>query len=180
MKKIICIVAILMSTFYSNAQSGQLVEDGLFKINALAPGVSYELGLGSKTTLNFEGFLGFELNGGSDRETNFGLYPGIGAEFRYFNNFERRLRKGKNISGNSGNYFGILNQFQFGKPIIGNLEYASDYNYNLVVVYGIQRTKSKGFYWGISIGPGIFVNEYDTTPGLLIDARLGWVIGRGK
>tara|TARA_R110002050_G_scaffold51870_7_gene118857 strand:+ start:1746 stop:1925 length:180 start_codon:yes stop_codon:yes gene_type:complete len=58
----------------------------------------------------------------SDRETNFGLYPGIGAEFWYFNNLERLLLQDKNISGNSGNYLGFLNQFQFGQPILGDLE----------------------------------------------------------
>ncbi|TLP75464.1 hypothetical protein [Maribacter sp. ACAM166] len=168
------------SSFYITAQSTNQVEDRLFKINALAPGVSYELGVGSKTSLNFEGFLIFALNGGSDRETDFGLYPGVGAEFRYFTNMNRRLGKGKNISGNSGNYLGLLNQFQFGQPIIGDLEYISEYFYSLAVIYGIQRTRPKGFYWGISFGPGVFVNEFDTNPGILIDARLGWVIGSIK
>ncbi len=180
MNKTIIFVVLLCSAFTLSSQTNKQVEDGLFKINALAPGVSYELGVGSKTTLNFEGFLGFAMNGGSDRDTNFGLYPGLGAEFRYFNNFERRIRKGKNISENSGNYLGFLNQYQFGQPIIGDLEYASNYFYNLVIVYGIQRTRPKGFYWGISFGPGVFVNEFDTTPGILIDARLGWVIGGRK
>lgn len=125
-------------------------------------------------------FLGFALDGGSERETNFGLYPSIGAEFSCFNNLERRLRKGKNISGNSGNYLAFLNQVQFGQPIIGDLEYASEYYYNLAIVYGIQRKRSKGFYWGISFGSGVFVDEFDTAPGILIDTRLGWVIGGRK
>ena len=136
--------------------------------------------VGDKTTLNFEGFLGFALKGGSDGETNFGLYPGIGKEFRYFNNLERRLRKGKNVAENSWNYLGFLNQFQFGQPLIGDLEYESDYYCNLVNVYGIRRTRPKGFYWGISFGPEVLVDEFDTTPGILIDDRLGWVIGERK
>ena len=180
MKKVIFLLVILLSAFYVNAQSGKLVEDGLFKINALAPGVSYELGVGSKTTLNLEGFLGFALNGGFGRDTDFGLFPGLAAEVRQYINFDRRLRKGKNISGNTGNYISFLNQMQFGTPIIGNLEYASDYYYNIVLAYGLQRTYKKGFYFGLAFGPGIFVNEFDANTGVLIDARLGWVIGGRK
>ncbi|MDO6470267.1 hypothetical protein [Maribacter sp. 1_MG-2023] len=180
MKKITFLSIILMSVFYANAQSDKLVEDGLFKANLLAPGVSYELGIGSKTTLNLEAFLGFALNGGSDRETNFGLYPGLEADVRQYINFDRRLSKGKNISGNTGNYISFLNQLQFGTPVIGNLEYASDYFYNTALVYGLQRTYKKGFYFGLAFGPGIFVDEFNTDVGILIDARLGWVIGGRK
>tara|TARA_R110002051_G_scaffold255120_1_gene314166 strand:+ start:11379 stop:11924 length:546 start_codon:yes stop_codon:yes gene_type:complete len=181
MKKIICFTAILMAAFYSNAQSGQLVEDGILKVNLLLPGVSYELGVGERTTINAEAIIGFALRGASDVETQFGLYPGFAADFRYYNNFDRRLSKGKNISGNTGNYLGFLNQFQIGTPIIGDLEYASDYYYNAAIVYGLQRTYKKGFYWGIAFGPGVFVNEFNTSAGILIDARLGWVIsGRKK
>tara|TARA_R110002074_G_scaffold59183_3_gene144290 strand:- start:18 stop:560 length:543 start_codon:yes stop_codon:yes gene_type:complete len=180
MKKIIYFVAILMSAFYSNAQSSQLVEDGIFKINLLLPGVSYELGVGNRTTINAEAIIGFALRGASDVETQFGLYPGFAADFRYYNNFDRRLSKGKNISGNTGNYFGFLNQIQFGTPIIGDLEYASDYYYNVALVYGLQRTYKKGFYFSLAFGPGVFVNEFNTDAGVLIDVRLGWVIGGRK
>ncbi|WP_396632040.1 hypothetical protein [Maribacter sp. R86514] len=180
MKKITFLSVILLSAFYANAQSRKLVEDGLFKINLLAPGVSYELGVADKTTLNLEAFLGFALNGGSDRETSFGLYPGLEADVRQYVNFNRRLQKGKNISGNTGNYVAFLNQLQFGTPIIGDLGYASDYFYNAAIVYGMQRTYEKGFYWGLAFGPSIFSDEFYVDAGILIDIRLGWVIGGRK
>ncbi|APQ18060.1 hypothetical protein [Maribacter hydrothermalis] len=180
MKKIIFVAAIFMITFYSNAQSGQFVEDGLLKANLLLPGVSYEFGVGKRTTINTEAIIGFALRGASNVETQFGLYPGFAADFRYYNNFNRRISKGKNSTGNTGNYFGFLNQFQFGTPIIGDLEYASDYYYNVALVYGLQRTYKKGFYFSLAFGPGVFVNEFNTDAGVLIDARLGWVIGGRK
>ncbi|MDP5062018.1 MAG: hypothetical protein NWP64_08880, partial [Maribacter sp.] len=99
---------------------------------------------------------------------------------RQYINFDRRLRKGKNISGNTGNYISFLNQFQLGTPVIGNLEYASDYFYNAAIVYGMQRPYEKGFYWGLAFGPGIFTDEFNTDAGILIDVRLGWVIGGRK
>lgn len=178
--KNLTLVFLTLTTFCATAQFSKNVEDGLFKINALAPGVSYELGVGSNITINAEAFLGFALFGGTDRETRFGLYPGIAAEFRYYTNMNRRLGKNRNISGNSGNYVGLLNQYQFGTPVIGDLDFASDFFNSTAIVYGIQRTRSKGFYWGLAFGPGVFVDEFETNTGLLIDVRLGWVIGKGK
>jgi len=52
MKKIIFLFFILLSAFNVNAQSSRQVEDGLFKINAIALRVFYELGVGAKTALN--------------------------------------------------------------------------------------------------------------------------------
>lgn len=179
MKKLVFLF-LLSAIIGVRAQSDKNVEDGLLKINALLPGVSYELGAGKNSTFNFEGIIGFALNGGSGRSTEYGVYPGLQAEYRNYVNMDRRLRKNKNISGNSGNYIGFLNQFQFGTPLIGDLEYTSDYFYNVAAVYGIQRTRPKGFYWGISFGPAIFIDDFSTDPGILIDARLGWVIGGRK
>ena len=66
------------------AQSDTNIEKGLFKVNALVPGVSYELGVGKNTSLNFDAALLFTLNGGTGRDTDFGLYPVVGADFRYY------------------------------------------------------------------------------------------------
>lgn len=169
-----------MSAVCVIAQSNKQVEDGIYKINALLPGVSYEIGVGNTTTINAEAIIGFALRGASNVETEFGIYPGLAVDFRNYLNFERRLRKRKNISGNSGNYISFLNQFQFGTPLIGNLEYASDYYYNAAIVYGLQRTYKKGFYWSLAFGPGVFINEFDKVTGLLVDLRLGWVVGGRK
>ncbi|MFD0796772.1 hypothetical protein ACFQZJ_04820 [Maribacter chungangensis] len=169
------LLVLVVAGVYGRAQS---VEKGLLKVNALLPGLSYELGIADKATLNFDAVIGFALNGGSGRSTEFGVYPSVQAEYRNYINFDRRLRKKKNVSGNTGNYVSLLNQFQFGDPLVGDLEFSSDFYYNIAAVYGIQRTRPKGFYWGLAFGPGIFVDEFDTNVGLLVDARLGWVIGR--
>lgn len=144
------------------------------------PGVSYEFGVAKKTTINLDAIIGFALNGGSNRETSFGLYPGLGAELRNFVNMYRRIRKNKNIAGNTGNYVSLLNQFQLGDPVIGNLEYNSSYFYNVAAVYGLQRTYRKGFYFNLAFGPAVFFDAFDQQAGILIDARLGWVINSRK
>lgn len=180
MKPLTIVFALVLAVAGANAQSIKQVENKLFKVNALLPGVSYELGIGGKSTVNLDAIIGFSLNGGTGRSTEFGIFPALQAEYRYFVNFDRRLGKNKNISGNSGNYVGLVNQFQLGSPILGNLDYNSDYFYNLAVVYGIQRTRPKGFYWGVSFGPAIFIDEFSTDPGIFTNLRLGWVIGRNK
>ena len=180
MKSLTTAFVLFFSIATLSAQSTKQVEDGLLKANALLPGISYEFGVGNTSTINLEGIIGFAIVGGSNRSTEFGIFPGVQAEYRNYLNLDRRISKSKNISGNSGNYVSLLNQFQLGTPLIGNLEYDTDYFYNLAVVYGIQRTSPKGFYWGVSFGPGIFVDDFGTDAGLLVDVRLGWVIGGRK
>lgn len=173
--------ALFVSAFFSvNAQSDKNVEKGLFKVNALLPGVSYELGVGKNTSFNFDAALLFSLRGGNRRDTEFGLYPAVGADFRYYYNMDRRLGKGKNILGNSGNYLAVANQFFLGNAIVGDLDFNSNFYYNSAVVYGIQRMRPKGFYWGVSFGPGVFVSDFGVAGGLYVDAKLGWVIGKRK
>ena len=93
---------------------------------------------------------------------------------------DKRIGKGKNILGNSGNYLAVANQFYPGNAIVGDLDYNSSFYFNSAVVYGIQRMRPKGFYWGLSFGPGIFVDEFYLNGGLFLDAKLGWVLGKRK
>jgi hypothetical protein len=108
------------------------------------------------------------------------LFPALGAEFRYFTNMDRRIRKGKNISGNSGNYVSFFNQAIVAAPIAGNVEYDEPIAYLGAFLYGFQRTYPKGFYFGIAGGPGFFSGDNDPTAAIYLDARIGWVISKKK
>lgn len=174
------VIAVMVCFTSLNAQSTKNVEHGLFKVNALIPGISYELGVGKNTTFNFDFLL---VPGARDDffgDTQFGILPGAQAEFRYYTNFQRRIQKGKNIAGNSGNYVGVVNQFFLGDAILGNLEMNSSF-YNIVgFVYGIQRTRPKGFYWGISFGPGVVFDDFGLDGSFYVDAKIGWVLSKRK
>ncbi len=165
----------LITSFIIFSQSSKNVEKGLFKVNALLPGASYELGAGNNTTFNFDLLLVPDF-GGNPLE----IFPAVGAEFRYFTNMNRRLGKDKNISGNSGNYVGFLNQLLIAAPLLGNLEYDIPFVYNGAIVYGLQRTYNKGFYFNLSFGPGFFTRDNDPTAGILIDIKLGWILSGRK
>ncbi len=163
-----------------NAQINKNVEQGLFKVNALTPGVSYELGAGRNSTFNFEASVIPIARADSGGDFDWVLFPALGAEFRYFTNMNRRVQKGKNISGNSGNYVSFLNQAFITAPIIGSIEYDEPVAYLGAFVYGLQRTYGKGFYFGAAVGPAFFTGDNDPTATLYLDARLGWVIGGRK
>lgn len=172
-------IALVLFTLGFIALNAQ-VEDKLLKVNALLPGVSYELGLGATTTLNVDAILGVALRGGSNSSTRFGIFPGIGVEGRKYVNFNRRLRKQKNIAGNSGNYVSLATQLQLGSSLFGDVEFASDYFYNVGFMYGIQRMRPKGFYWGISFGPAVLADDFGVDGAILSNVRLGWVLNRRK
>ncbi len=192
--KNVYILFFAFSVTFLNAQSSKNVERGLFKLNALTPGASYELGIGKKTTLNFDLDLAFAITGGSGRSTEFGIFPSLNAEFRNYNNFKRRQAKGKNTSGNSGNFISFYNSIQSIKPLVGNLDTSFDARtyFTTGVLYGFQRTYTKGFYWNLSFGPGIFfqkqeligpgvqVEEYYTDFGIVGSAKIGWVLGKKR
>jgi hypothetical protein len=176
------------------AQSDKNVEKQIFRINALTPGVTYEVGIGNNSTLNFDLNLAFEINGGSGRSTEFGLFPSLRGEFRNYNNFNRRLSKGKNIANNSGNYVSFYTNLQSIKPVIGALDISFDERtyFSTGILYGFQRTYKKGFYWNLSFGPGVFftkqeipipgstVQNYFTDFGLVVQGKIGWVLGKRK
>lgn len=161
-------------TFILSAQTGNQVEDKLFKVNVFLPGFNYEVAAGERSTLNFE--LG--LIPSTERSVE--IFPYLGADYRYYTNFKRRLNKGKNISGNSGDYIAFNNRLLVAAPLLGNLEFDSPLLYVGGIVYGIQRTYKKGFYWGISFGPAFYTGDNDPGISLYNDIKLGWVIGKNK
>lgn len=179
MKKVLTFL-LLISMSLLTAQSIQNVEKSLFKINALAPGVSYELGVGLNATLNFEASIIPIGEFYVGEKPIIELFPMLGAEFRYFVNMKRRTNKGKNISRNSGNYVSFLNQAIITAPILGNIEYDDPIAYLGSINYGFQRTYKKGFYFSIAAGPAFFSGDNNPAATLYLDARIGWVLSKRK
>jgi len=163
-----------------NEISAQNVEKNQFKINVLSPGISYEIGLGDKSTLNFELTILPLLGTSLDEEIEWVLFPAVGAEYRYYTNFRRRINLNKNVEGNSGNYFSFLNQVFVTAPIAGNFEYDEPIAYLGSFAYGLQRTYTSGFYFNVAAGPAFFTGDNNPTGSLYLDARVGWVIGKKK
>jgi len=176
MKKLILLSFCFCSFLSINAQDQPSVEDGLFSVNILTPGLEYEIGLTNSTTLDLRAGSGFAYRKGVFEE-GFGVYPIFNLQYRHYYNLKKRLDKGKNISNNSANYIALSGAIQAGKPIIGNLEYNEGYFGVIGPVWGLQRYYGAGFKLDLNLGGGYGFNESGSSffsP--IIGLRLGWRI----
>lgn len=177
MKKLL---SVLFFTFVlvCQAQYDKNVERTQLQFGLPMPSLLYEIAIGKNTTTSLEAITGFALQGCSGCETNFGVYPIIRGQLRYYHNMERRLKKDKNISGNSGNYVAALFAYQGGSPILGNLNTTN----TIVVgpVYGIQRTYKRGFFYRLEGGPALVQDDFEEGFGLVLAVRIGWVLRKRR
>jgi len=184
MKNLITTILILVALYNSygqdvtNQPSTKKVEKHLFKINALlAPSLEYEVGVGDKSTLLFRaGIGGFRYT--DNNISRYGIYALIEADYRYYYNFARRERKGKNTKNNSANYVALNTSFSPGRAIIGNLDNISDYYASIGPVWGFQRTYGKSFSIGLDLGLGYRFSDQSNSLDGLASFRLGWIIGK--
>ncbi|WP_396635382.1 hypothetical protein [Maribacter sp. R77961] len=159
-----------------NAQSDKNVEDHQVQLGFPIPAILYEKGIGNNTTLSVETLAGLEI-----RNAEYGVYPIVRGQYRYYYNMKRRLEKKKNISGNSGNYLGGLLLYQDGNSLLGNLNKASIFAVG--PVYGMQRTYRGGFFYRLETGLAYFEDDAfikGSGIALILAARIGWVLGRKR
>jgi hypothetical protein len=163
----------------SVAQDVPTVEKNQFKIDFLSPGITYEHGLSTNNSLFTELGLGLGYKYDDYFGSTFIAYPFVLAEFRHYYNFERRNRKGKNVSRNSGNYLGFNAIYNF-EPIT-NQQQNFVGSTNLSALYGFQRTYKSGFNLGLQAGVGYSIAKSDDD-GFFPYLRftIGWVLGKKK
>ncbi len=177
MKKLFPLFLIFFN-FNSFSQSSAEVSKNLFSINFLLPSLEYETKIFNNSTLNLNLGTGFALVGGEiHNETKFGLFPNLSAQYRNYYNLERRLSKNKNISNNSGNYFGLHSAIYGGNPIIGDLEFTSNYAAEVGPVWGLHRVYNNGFKLNLNLGLGYGFNDQRNSSLVpLVGFQLGWLI----
>lgn len=178
MKNCILVVFLFVSLLgFSQENSG--VEKSQFKINMLAPGISYEHGLSEKSTLLGELGTGFLYT--SEGGESFSVFPYVSAQYRHYYNFEKRAKKGKNTLNNSANYITFITNVSSGKAIIGKRDYISDVYFGIGPAWGIQRTYKSGFNLDLNLGVGYgFGNNEKGKFIPMLNLTLGWVINRKK
>lgn len=173
MKKFLSIL-FFTSIFQSQAQYDKNVERTQLQFGLPMPSVLYEIGMSKNTTTSLEAITGFALRGCSSCSTNFGVYPIVRGQYRYYYNMKRRLRKGKNITGNSGNYVAALVAYQHGHPLIGNLFTTN--TFGVGPVYGLQRTYKRGFFYRLEGGVNYYQDDLNDGILLVLAVRVGWTI----
>lgn len=149
-----------------------------FKFDLLSPGLSYELGLFKNQSVSTS--LGLGL---ATYQEGYAYGLAMNNRYRYYHNFNRRIDKGKNVSGNSGNYIAAAQAIFFSQFRLGtNIEGPSDFNLGFYgMVYGIQRTYPKGFNFNVELGAGYYRGDgIPSGYGPLFGFNFGWVATKRK
>lgn len=179
MKKILLII-LMINVFNTYAQTNvnTISTKNMFTANVIMPGIHYEIGLTSKTSIKLGLTTGFSWVYSSANGSEYGVFPSFEGAYRYYYNFERRKRKGKRTDNNSGNYIAISSYVTSGDPLIGDLESRLDYNGVVGPVWGVQRTYKSKLNWNLALGMGYGFNEENTYISPIVNFSIGWVFGK--
>lgn len=147
-------------------------------LNMLSPGLNYEIGIVKNVSAS--GGLGL---GYATYEEGYAVGLTLHTRLRYYHNFNRRLRKNRNVSGNSGNYFAAARSIFFSQVRLAtNIDGPDDFNLGFYgTTYGVQRTYENGFNFNAELGVGYYLG--DGVPngyGPLFNFTFGWVATKRK
>jgi hypothetical protein len=188
----------MVATMRLSAQSPDTIMSGIFKVNVIAPGVSYE-----RHTVNFQSIYAewymatsFGVSFSSSQGTNAFLTidPAVNLQYRFYYNARRRSVKGKRIALNSLNYIAPTIHYILTKESVSD-EFVTEPERRPVllqgVLWGMQRNYPKRFSINLSAGPGFYfarsttrridnLREDKSTTGLTLLARirLGWWLNK--
>jgi hypothetical protein len=163
---LILILILIFILMYATNVFCQNTENKLYnilRINMLNPGLELELPISNKSTLAINSGIG--ISGSYPKLSNSingGFFcfvaPFVDLSYKYIYNIDSRLSKGKNILGNSGNYFGFR--------LLSNL--SDIYSYNVVrndnidfiigPTWGIQRN-IRNIHFLFDLGPVYYVDS---------------------
>ena len=186
MKKVIFLSSILFA-FYGHSQIRGVTEHGSgivnlerhqLTLNLVNPGIGYEIGLFRNVSASAA--TGFGL---ASYEEGYAFGYALHNRVRYYHNFNRRLNMGKNVSGNSGDYFALSNTIFFSQlRLATNIEGPKDFNIGFYgMLYGIQRTYEKGFNFNLELGAGYYLGDgVPSGYGPLLNFTFGWVPTKRK
>lgn len=175
MKKII-ILLLISNCIFSQEKSKASVEKSIFGIQAgfLGAWIHNEARLTNAISLRSEIGLDFGYSKNGFGETSV-FIPSIRIEPRWYYNLEKRVKKGRKISNNSGNFLAL------------NITYNPDWFYisnqdNLNIIstlafipkWGIKRTVGNHFTYETGIGIGTFVvlEDYEVENNVAVDLHL--------
>jgi len=162
------------------------VEKSVFSVQTGLVGIwgNNELRLSNQFALRTE--IGLELLSFSyaySDDTTYGAVPVFSVEPKWYYNLEKRVRKGRNIAGNSGNSFSVkINYLSPNAFIISDVDdYVGVDQLNIIPKWSIRRVYKKHFIFetGFGVGPAIAVGKYAKYSGngdIYVDlhARIGY------
>ncbi len=162
------------------------VEKSVFSIQTgfLGLWVNHEAKLTNKIALRTEVGLDAGIFAGYNYpKTGFFMVPALTLEPRWYYNINKRVRKSRNISGNSGNFISLKTTYHPDVIVLANydnIDFISDFL--IVPTWGIRRQIGKHFNYetGIGIGYIHFFNpdkvsfDNDSDVAVNLHLRLGY------
>ncbi len=179
-RTILATICLLSGTFMY-AQFGKNCEITQFKINLMNPGIEYERGLGVNTTLDIKAGLQIAIDPAvAEPLENFDLFPALAIQYRYYYNFERRGRNGRQIYGNSANYIAPATAiFAPGSRTIDNAEVNGVIAYGGLVT-GLQRSYNSGFNFSVDVGAAYYVGPFKGQILPVANISIGWIVNEKR
>jgi len=175
------LVVLLFGTSFIYAQYGKNCEIRQYKINLVNPGLEYETGLGVNTTLDIKVGLQVAIDPSvAEPYTDYGFFPALAAQYRYYYNFDRRNRNGRQIYGNSANYIApAAAVFIPGPRTIDNVIVKDVISY-VGAVTGLQRSYNSGFNFSVDVGAAYYIGAFKEAIYPVANLSIGWIISEKR
>ena len=169
------IVASLLSIFAMNAQQDHQVEK-IWRINFINPSVEIELPTGELSSFSAGLGVGYggaypELTIGSPNGFVYIIAPILDLQQKWYYNFNKRIKKNKNVIGNSGNFFSFRLVTR-GPSIADNINRTSDFDFAIGPTWGLQRRYGKSFHLLFDFGPQYYFDTEGNGGVFPINAQL--------
>lgn len=141
--KNLLVVLLLFISIVSLGQENPLKLQKVLRLNVLSPGVEFELPISEKSTIAANTGIGIQGSYLHLDYTNSGITyyiaPFIDISYKKLYNRDTRFSKDKNLSYNSGNYWGIRLLTNFEEMKAHNVLRKDNINFALGPTWGVQR-----------------------------------------
>lgn len=133
----------------------------MFNIHLIEPALNFEYGFSKNFSLMLQGGIkpGLLVQFNNNVTSYYYIIsPKALAQFRFYYNFNKRVRKGKVTSRNSANYFGLNVHYIF-RPAFKNFVDFYPGRFVAGPIWGLQRTSRIGINFNFYVGPAISITE---------------------
>ncbi|VAW13514.1 hypothetical protein MNBD_BACTEROID03-2025 [hydrothermal vent metagenome] len=153
-----------IAIFVVNSTSAQDATPELknqFRINFLNPGLDYEVKITKSTVLSLGGGIGYfgefeELSAPSRENFKYIIAPFFDLQYKWVYNRNKRLRKGKPLAHNAGNYLS-LRGFTKGESIAANVNRLDSQDFMFGATWGFQRSYDR-IHLLFDVGPVYYLD----------------------
>ena len=143
------------------------------------PSLEWEVPLSQNSTIDLLAGTGFGYAKTIDSDSQFGVFPVFQSQYRYYYNLEKRNKKGKKVSENSGNYIAAVGLIESANPIIGDMDLRGDFAVLIGPAWGLQRVYNSGFKLNLNLGAGYGFNDIgESYIAPFISLQLGWLLAK--